>query len=147
MENMAVLKQIALFEGLDSLELIQVSKLVKNRHFAKDDLVIREGDVGTSLFAVKSGEFRAFIGQGLNAAELAQFKHGDSFGELALIDHAPRSASVEALTDGELLEFDKKAFETLLAYSEDMRSKLYRNLVTDLAAKLRRTNDSLAMLL
>lgn len=147
MEQMAVLKSIDLFKGLDSLELVQVSKLVKHKHFDAGQQVLAEGEPGFSLFAVKSGIFRAYIKGTKARKELATFVAGDSFGELALIDHAPRSASVEAEVSGELLEFDHKAFETLLKYSEDLRLKLLNNLVRDLASKLRRANDKLAQLL
>jgi CRP/FNR family cyclic AMP-dependent transcriptional regulator len=143
MEQMAVLKSIDLFKGLDSLELVQVSKLVKHKRFDAGQQVLAEGEPGFALFAVKSGIFRAYI-QGAKARkELATFVAGDSFGELALIDHAPRSASVDAEVSGELLEFDDKAFETLLKHSEELRLKLLR----DLAAKLRRANDRLAQIL
>lgn len=147
MEQMAVLKSIDLFKGLDSLELVQVSKLVKHKHFDAGQQVLSEGEPGFSLFAVKSGIFRAYIKSTKARKELATFVAGDSFGELALIDHAPRSASVEAEVSGELLEFDDKAFEALLKYSEDLKLKLLNNLVRDLASKLRRANDRLAQLL
>lgn len=146
MEQMAVLKSIDLFKGLDSLELVQVSKLVKHKRFDAGQQVLSEGEPGFSLFAVKSGIFRAYI-QGTKARkELATFVAGDSFGELALIDHAPRSASVDAEVSGELLEFDDKAFETLLKHSEELRLKLLNNLVRDLASKLRRASDRLAQI-
>jgi len=147
MEHMAVLKQIGLFQGLDSMELVQVSKLVKHKRFKAGDIVLKDGEPGSSLFVVKKGEFRAFLGQGLNSAEVALFQSGASFGEVALLDHGPRSASVEAVTDGELLEFDVQAFQTLMAHSDDMKIKLLTNISTDLVTKLRRTNDTLALLL
>jgi CRP-like cAMP-binding protein len=147
MEQMAVLKSIDLFKGLDSLELVQVSKLVKHKRFEAGQQVLSEGEPGFSLFAVKSGIFRVYIRGTKGRKELATCVAGDSFGELALIDHAPRSASVDAEVSGELLEFDHKAFETLLKHSEDLRLKLLNNLVRDLAAKLRRANDRLAQIL
>ena len=147
MEQMAVLKQIDLFEGLDHMELIQVAKLVKHRKFEGGERVLTEGEPGFALYAVKAGIFLAFLEVPGEARELATFVAGDSFGELALIDHAPRSASIEAVTAGELLEFDAKAFETLLHHSDDLRLKLLNNLVRDLASKLRRANDRLARIL
>ncbi len=147
MEQMAVLKQVDLFRGLDSLELVQVSKLVKHRRFEAGGRVIEEGEPGFSLYAVKTGMFRVLIEAHGEVKEVANFVSGDSFGELALIDHAPRSASVEAVTSGEVLEFDDKAFETLMSHSAELRLKLLQNLVKNLAAKLRRANDRLAQIL
>ena len=147
MEHAAILKRMSLFQGLDSLELVQVSKRVRHRRYRWGDRVLTDGEPGASLFMVKSGEFRATMGEGLSAVELAKFGEGDSFGEVALIDHGPRSASVEALSNGELIELDARAFQELLAYSPDLKCKLLENLARDLAAKLRHTNDTLALLL
>ncbi len=117
MEQIAILKQMGLFRDLDSLELIQCSKLVKHRKYENDEVVLKEGDHGASLFVVKSGQFRAFVGQEESEKDLAVFKTADCFGELALIDHAPRSATVQAMTRGELLEFDAEALDSLMTHS------------------------------
>ena len=138
---------MGLFKELDSLELIQVSKLVKHRRFEKGDTVISEGEPGESLFVVKDGQFRGFVGHGDSEKDLAIFKPSDSFGELALIDRGPRSATVSAMTKGELLEFDAGALDTLMDHSPSLKIKLQNNIITDLAAKLRRTNDRLLHLL
>ncbi len=147
MENVAVLKKMTLFHNLDSLELIQVSKLLKHSFFKKGELVVREGEDGHSLFVIKSGTFHAYHDEDGVKKALATFEPNAIFGELAMIDGGPRSANVAALSDGELLEFDNDAFQTLLGYSESLRIKLYRNLTADLSLKLRRTNDKLILLL
>jgi CRP-like cAMP-binding protein len=147
MENIAILKKMALFADLDTLELIQISKLISNHRYTKGGMVIREGDRGSSLFAVKTGQFRAYVTRGGNQQDLAVFQSGESFGELALVDAAPRSASVEALTAGELLELTAEDFETILGYTPDLRQKIHENLIRDLVLKLRRTNDRLLHLL
>lgn len=147
MEHMGILKQMDLFQGLDSLELIQVSKLVKHRRYEPGGTVLKEGDEGDSLFVVKVGEFRAFVGFGGTEKDLAVFRASDSFGELALIDHGPRSATVVALTRGELLEFSSADLKNLMGHSDSLKVTLQENIITDLAAKLRRTNDRLLHLL
>jgi CRP-like cAMP-binding protein len=147
MEKIEILKQMILFHNLDSLELIQLSKLVAHKTFVEGEIVIAEGEMGDSLFVVKSGQFRAFVTRDGVDQQLAVFNSGDSFGELALIDRHPRSASVAALVEGELLEFTKESFEKILQYSEKLKIKLLENLVYDLSLKLRRTNDRLVRLL
>lgn len=147
MEHVGILKQMDLFQGLDSLELIQVSKLVKHRRYEVGGTVLKEGEEGESLFVVKAGEFRAFVGFGGTEKDLAVFKSSDSFGELALIDHGPRSATVVALTRGELLEFTSVDLKTLMGHSESLKTTLQENIIRDLARKLRRTNDRLLHLL
>jgi SulP family sulfate permease len=147
MEDVTLLKRMPLFKQLDHLELVQVSKLTRHRRFKAGEKPIEENSPGTALFIVKSGRFKAYAGSGANPTPLATFAEGDSFGELALIDHGPRSATVEAEEESILLEFDEAAFRTLLDYSEALRSKLLESLVESLAQKLRRTNDRLAQLL
>ena len=147
MEHMGILKQMDLFKGLDSMELIQVSKLVKHRRYEPGSTVLGEGEAGESLFVVKAGEFRAFV-QGAGAEkDLAIFRPSDSFGELALIDRGPRSATVVALTRGELLEFSSSDLNALMAHSDALKITLQENIIRDLAHKLRRTNDRLMHLL
>jgi CRP-like cAMP-binding protein len=147
MEHAAILKRMGLFRDLDSLELIQVSKRVKHRKVKAGERVLSEGEPGHSLYVVKAGRFRAFTDHGGGELELGRFEQADGFGELALIDQGPRSATVEALSEGELLEFDREAYESLMAHSEALQMKLLKNLVRDLAQKLRRTDDQFAKLL
>ncbi|MCI4397594.1 MAG: cyclic nucleotide-binding domain-containing protein [Acidobacteria bacterium] len=146
MEDMAVLKKMRLFKDLDTLELIQISKTVRHHRFAPGELAIKEGDHGDSLFVVKSGKFRAYVTR-QSSKELAQFGPGESFGELALIDAAPRSATIEAMSQGELLELTSEDFRQILSHSNELRERLYENLIKDLVIKLRRTNDKLLHLL
>ncbi len=147
MEKIEILKQMVLFHDLDSLELIQLSKLVTHKKYEKGDMVLAEGDMGDSLFVVKSGQFRAFVIRNGVEQQLATFNVGDSFGEMSLIDKQPRSASISALSDGELLEFTKESFETIMGYSQKLQIKLLQNLVNDVSLKLRRTNDRLLHLM
>lgn len=147
MEKIEILKQMVLFHNFDSLELIQLSKFVGHKTFSKGELAIAEGEIGDSLFIVKSGQFRAFVTRDRVDQQLAVFNIGESFGELSLLDRHPRSASVAALVDGELLEFTKESFDKILQYSEKLKIKLLENLLYDISLKLRRTNDRLIRLL
>lgn len=147
MEKIEILKQMVLFHNLDSLELIQLSKLVNHKSYQSGDIVLTEGEMGDSLFVVKSGQFRAYVTREKVDQQLAIFNVGDSFGELSLVDEQPRSASVSAIVEGELLEFTKESFEKVLKYSEKLKIKILENLVYDLSLKLRRTNDRLVRLL
>jgi CRP/FNR family transcriptional regulator, cyclic AMP receptor protein len=147
MEKIEILKQMVLFHDLDSLELIQLSKLVSHKKFEEGEMVLAEGELGDSLFVVKKGQFRAFVVRDGVEQDIAKFNLGDSFGEMSLIDKQPRSASISAITEGELLEFTKESFESILGYSQKLQIKLLQNLVNDISLKLRRTNDRLLHLL
>jgi len=147
MENIQLLKQMELFSNLDPLEMIQVNKRIKTRPYKMGDLVLTEGGLDTGMFVVKSGQFRAFVERDGQPQDLAVFTEGEHFGELAITDGKPRSASVAAMMDGVLLELTQKNFQGLLQYSNKLREHLLENLVRDLVQKIRRTNDRLLQLL
>ena len=90
-----VLKPVPLFAGLDDAERAQVARLFRERRFAKGDAVIREGSGGAAFFLIESGEASVLVG----GEERAALGPGDWFGEIALIDEGPRSATVTATTD------------------------------------------------
>jgi len=78
--------------------------------FAKGNLIIREGDPAGPLYVIEKGRARAFSGDG-NGRELnlAFYREGDFFGELSILNNAPRAASVEAFTDCQLLALEPAA--------------------------------------
>jgi ATP-binding cassette subfamily B protein len=108
--------------------------------FAKDSLIIREGDAAGPLYVIEKGRARAFTGDG-NGRELnlAFYREGDFFGELSILNNAPRAASVEAFTDCQLLalepqavldlrsrfaEFDKLLSERLAVYEAKSEARI-----------------------
>ena len=94
-DPIAALQQVQLFAQLDRREVEQIGRLLKERRFAKGETVIMEGSGGASFFLIGSGEATVTI----RGEERATFHAGDYFGEMALIDGGPRSATVTAATD------------------------------------------------
>jgi len=91
----AVLQRVQLFADMDRRQSEQIARLLKERRFAKGETVIREGTGGAAFFLIESGE-AAVSSKG---AQLRTLGPGDHFGEIALIDGGPRSATVTATTD------------------------------------------------
>jgi len=91
----AALQRVQLFADLDRRQAEQVSRVSKVRHFSKDETIIMEGSGGAAFFLIDSGQ-AAVTSKGVHLATLGP---GDYFGELALIDGGPRSATVTAATD------------------------------------------------
>ena len=94
-DPVAALQRVQLFADLDRRQAEQVARLLKLRHFSKGDTVIMEGSGGAAFFLIDSGQ--ATVSS--KGVELATLGPGDYFGELALIDGGPRSATVTAATD------------------------------------------------
>ena len=77
--------------------------------------IIREGDIGETLFVVYEGTVRVFKENDAGVdREVAQLGSGDVFGEIALLENVPRTASVKAETDTVLLALDRESFNALL---------------------------------
>jgi CRP/FNR family transcriptional regulator len=91
----AALERVPLFADLDDDQLAQIARLFKERHFATGDVVVHEGSEGAAFFVIESGEANVVVGGKARRTLTA----GDHFGEIALIDDAPRSATITATTD------------------------------------------------
>lgn len=89
------LQRVALFAGLDDREFEEIGRLLKERRFAAGETVVMEGSGGAAFFLIDSGEAVVSI----RGVEQATLKKGDHFGEIALIDEGPRSATVTATTE------------------------------------------------
>lgn len=147
MEDAALLRKMELFHGLSSFEVVQVSKRIGHRKVDAGAVVIEDGSYGGSLFIVRSGHLVASIARKDGREVLGEFGPGDHFGEIALIDNGPRSAEIRAASASELLEFTREDFQSVLAFSTDLKLKIYDNLLRELCVKIRRTNDRLLQML
>jgi pyruvate,water dikinase len=94
-DPVAAIQRVQLFADMDRRQAEQISRLLKVRPFSKGETVIMEGSGGAAFFLIESGE--ATVSS--KDIQLATLGPGDYFGELALIDGGPRSATVTAATD------------------------------------------------
>jgi pyruvate,water dikinase len=94
-DPLATLQRVQLFADLDRRQAEQVARLLKLRPFSKGETIIMEGSGGAAFFIIDSGE--ATVSS--KGVQLATLRAGDYFGEIALIDGGPRSATVTAETD------------------------------------------------
>lgn len=97
MDEQRILAQVSLFCRLPTDELGRIAKLTRHQIFQKGAFIIQEGESGQSLFIIVSGRAEAVKNYGTKTAKvLAAFGPLSYFGEMALIDGLPRSASVVA---------------------------------------------------
>lgn len=125
------LDQVELFAGLDAAQLKMLAGSAHLRTFPQGAIVVNEGDDGHGLFVVQRGALKVFLMDD-NGREitLSMLEPGDYFGELALLDGAPRSASVMALERSELLQVSRPTFLALVDANPACMHTLLRNLVT-----------------
>lgn len=144
MENVELLKKIYIFQDLNSFELISVNKLIKSQKYSAGDIIISRGDPGESMYIIKKGKVVVFITDESNKEEeLATLGVGDHFGEIALLDDGPRSASVRALEATETIKLSRPDFEKMLSSKIEMANKLYKRFIDVLCSRLRNTNENL----
>ncbi|MBN2656124.1 MAG: cyclic nucleotide-binding domain-containing protein [Spirochaetales bacterium] len=99
--------------------------------------IFREGDAGNQMFLIVEGEveIRKKTTE-KSTTTLATLKKGDFFGEMAMVERKPRSASAIAVSDCKLLALDQNAFMTLIEQNSDFAVRMIKVLAT----RLRRTN-------
>ena len=122
------LKKSFLFRGLPNEVLIELGSKAARRELAKDAILMRKGEVGDSLFMVIKGWFK-IVAEGASGSELVinQTGPGETIGEMALLDRAPRSATVIASSDAEVLELKRDAFYEILDQRPDLALELIRS--------------------
>jgi CRP/FNR family cyclic AMP-dependent transcriptional regulator len=136
-----LLRSVPLFAGLEQDELESFSRVAVPRSFTAATRVFHEGDHSDACYIVRGGSFRVTREHSDGRAiTLATLGPGDIFGELAMLDGEVRSASVEALVDGELLALPAGEVRSLLARHPEITVKL----VAALVGRLRVANERIS---
>jgi CRP/FNR family transcriptional regulator, cyclic AMP receptor protein len=125
-----------LFAGLDARTLDLLTAALRSRRYRRDEVIFHADDPGDSLYIVATGSVKITLSadDGTEPAILTTVGPGGFFGELALLDGAPRSATAVALDAVETMVLRREAFDRLV----DSESGLRRALLATLAAEIRR---------
>ena len=143
MENTEYLKTVFMFRELSSMDLIKFNKVLRSTKVSKGDEIIREGESGDQMYVVKRGAVDIYKGEGMSKTKITHLLPGAHFGEIALIDDNPRSATVVAMEDSELLTINRPEFQQLLAENEALALKVYKAFTRALCDRLRQANENL----
>ncbi len=136
-----LLRSVPLFSDLEEAELERFSRVAVARSFPAGTRVFHEGDHSDACYIVRDGSFRVTREHSDGRAiTLATLGSGDIFGELAMLDGEVRSASVEALNDGELLALPAGEVRALLARHPEITVKL----IAALVRRLRTANERIS---
>ena len=140
-DPVGLLARVPLFSELSRQELERISRVAVPRSFPAGVRVFHEGDRSDACYLVRSGDLRVTREHpDGRAIALATLGPGDLFGELAMLDGEARSASVDTLSDSELLALPAADFRRLLADHPEISVKL----VAALTRRLRETNERVA---
>lgn len=109
-ERVLFLHKVPLFAALDPADLQQVARIATERSFAGGEAVMREGDIGDALYVIAAGSVRVLR----DGSEVAMRGAGDSIGEMSLVGHEARNATVIAAGDVRTLRIGRAEFEAML---------------------------------
>jgi CRP/FNR family transcriptional regulator, cyclic AMP receptor protein len=146
-ERVALLEKIPIFAGIGEVHLHRIAAIGTEEEHALGTTIFAEGDAGTKLYVVLAGAVRVSrMVPGMGEEALAVFKPGAYFGEMALIDEAPRSAHAIVHERARLFIIAKSDLEELLFIDRELAYELLWNFVRTLSRRLRETNDKMTFL-
>lgn len=126
----SMIARVPLFARLDGLSVSRITNLLQARVVEPDTVIFHKGDPADNMFFIATGEVRVEI-----EPEPVLLGDGDFFGEFALLNDVPRSATVRAVTQCRLLVLDCADFRGLLADDENLR-RIIDEVVDQRAAEL-----------
>lgn len=132
----AELSRVPIFADLPRKALERLNKITRERNFADGDAIFREGDEGVGFFLVKEGNVAVTRG----GAQLTTLGPGDFFGEMALLDHHRRSATVTARGPVKTFAILRSDFVAELESS----AELAIHMLAIMSRRLRETDERLA---
>ena len=119
-----LLRNVPLFSDLSAKELMSLSRLMDEIDLKPGTVIIREGNTGGEFFIVIEGTIEVKR----KGRRLARLGPGDYLGEIALIDHGPRTATAMVETDARLLVLASREFHSMLASDPRIENKILRTL-------------------
>ena len=115
---------IPLFSQLTMQEFIDVAVVLDRRSVKKGTVIVREGDPGDSMFIVSTGEVDASVEDDGKTVKVHSFKDGDFFGEMAVLTGEPRTATLTATKNTELLELSRDDLNGIFSKHPDVEAKI-----------------------
>jgi len=129
-EARAILRGEALFDCMNDTQLENVLQNAQIHHYGRGERLIQEGEAGDSMFVMLRGNAAVSVARNGTSVRVGAMRQGDCFGEFSLLTGEPRSATIRAENDCEVLEIGKPVMAEVLRESPECLSAL-----SDLLAK------------
>lgn len=130
------MESLFLFADLPYQARLRVGRIVSELFLSPGQVVVRQGTPGDTMYVVVQGE----VGVQVDGLEVTTLHAGEHFGEMALIDHEPRSASIVAKGFGHLLAIDRDTFREFCVKEPGLGNQMLWKLVATLGQRLRDMN-------
>jgi CRP/FNR family transcriptional regulator, cyclic AMP receptor protein len=138
-EIVGVLRKIPLFGELTKRELLAVTRILYKRTYEPNEIIFHQADPGLGMYIIVRGRV-AIVSEPANHL-LAELQDGDFFGELALLDELPRSATAITKTSANILGFFQPDFLGLLERHPRLGVKVTLRLAKMIGGRLRATDE------
>src|SRR5438132_3083561 len=145
LDRIQFLKTVPFFDRLSNRQLKSVSDIMFERTYDADELVFEEGQPGAALFLVLDGKVAVEIFRETSTTRLAVLERGAFFGEMALLDETPRSATARALERTRTLALYRNDLNGLVYRHPRTACRIYRSLAGMVGDRLRLTNELVQM--
>ena len=135
MERLLALKQVPLFATLSLDQLEAVHQITRETTFLAGEVIMREGDPGGELYLLLEGTVRVWKNHGTpRATLLSTLSAVTYFGEMAILDDEPRSATVIAVERARLLSLDGRSLKDLVHQMPEIAFEIFRVLTSRVRA-------------
>jgi len=138
-EEVELLRQIPLFAKIEPSKLKLLAFTSERLKFKADEELFHQGDIGDSAYIVIGDQADVILSTDRGEVVVSTVKRNDIVGEVAILCDVPRTASVKAKEDLEVLKISKDLFFRMISEFPQMSVEIMR----ELAARLDRTNDQL----
>jgi CRP/FNR family transcriptional regulator, cyclic AMP receptor protein len=136
-----LLHGIPLFEQLTDRELTGIERILHERMYEPNEEIFREGEPGVAMFIIQSGSVLIQVGR--SGKTLAELHEGEFFGELALLDDSPRSASAKANSESKILAFSQPDLFSVMERNPHLGLKIILALARIIGERLKRMNEQI----
>lgn len=131
-------EQITVLEGLSDDEWQMIVRSSRSISFKAGETLLKEGEVDDSVYILVSGKVEVVTARSFGrTSRIATIDEGSVFGEVAFFDNQPRSASVRAIGDGQVLCISRKSFDKISAWNPRLAQQLLLDLGGILAYRFR----------
>ncbi|PLZ99326.1 transcriptional regulator [Fischerella thermalis CCMEE 5268] len=134
-ERLLFVRRVPIFKELRDDFIVRLASVMDELSFPANYTIFNEGDEGRSLYIIVSGKVKVHIGN----QQLAIFPKGESFGEMAVFDAQPRSASATTLETCECLELTQEQLYEAI----DETPEIAVNIIGILSRRIRELNDKM----
>jgi HEAT repeat protein len=114
LERVLLLREVPMFSGLSPEDLEQIADIAQEQLYSTGTLICREGERGSTLFIIVTGKVEVIKGMGKTENVIAVREPGEFVGEMAILESAPRSATLRAQEDVRVLIIEGEAFKAIL---------------------------------